>query len=105
MCRTNQKIHKDYNRLEKEIIENLKTHIGKITIRGSGRRKETEKVKALRRDKREKRKQLQQTIATKTAQAKTNVATAMTNYKKAQNELKAEITRDITIQKNTRWKC
>ena len=55
-------------------------------------------MKELRRDKREKRKQLQQTIATKTAQAKTNVATAMTNDKKAQNELKDEITRDITSQ-------
>ena len=98
MCRTDHEIHKDYNRLEKEVIENLKTHTGKITIRGSGRRKETEKVKELRRVKREKRKQLQQTMATKTVQAKTNVATAMTNYKKAQNELKAEITRDITIQ-------
>ena len=42
MCRTGHEVHKDYSGQEKEIIENLKAHIGKITIRGSGRRKKTE---------------------------------------------------------------
>ena len=43
-------------------------------------------------------------MATKTNQPQTNVATAITNYKKAQHELKVEITKDLDITNQTKHK-
>ena len=48
------------------------------------------KVKELRREKGEKRKQIRQTMATKTNEPQIEIATAKANFKKAQQELKAE---------------
>ena len=88
---------KNYDKLEQTIIKNLTENIGKITIRGNGRRKESDETKRLRKAKRLAKKEYQTAVSDKQilAETKSKKKLKLTNAQKTlrehiQNEIKTQ---------------
>ena len=88
---------KNYDKLEQTITKNLTENIGKITIRGNGRRKESDETKRLRKAKRLAKKEYQTAVSDKQtlAETKSKKKLKLTNAQKTlrehiQNEIKTQ---------------
>ena len=82
----------NYSEFEKTIIDSLTKNIGTITIRGSGRKKETQETREIRNRKKRAKKDLEtaKQIQSPDIKAKTKA------FKQAQNELKTHILKNLT---------
>ena len=84
---------RSYDELEKKITNSLRNTIGIITIKGNGRKKETEETKQLRKNKKTARKELDKAIKNKTDITKTKI-----EYIKHQVRLRIHIAAQIEME-------